>query len=68
MKRIITVDGTQCAVWIDLDEGTIEFAGDSEQPQYVPKDRYTYAYSQGGALFRAACDLFWDLEEARSES
>ncbi|MFH1833506.1 MAG: hypothetical protein ABH877_00660 [bacterium] len=59
MKRYITdSNGKRHAVWLDFEEGTVEFAGMVE-PQPVPEDRHDYRYTHGGGLYRLACDLYW---------
>jgi hypothetical protein len=54
-------DGTRAAVWLNMDDETIEFAG-NETRQYVANDRHDYRYTHGGRLYQQACDLYWELQ------
>jgi len=58
MKKYITDShGKRHAVWLDFEEGTVEFAG--MEPQLVPADRDNYLYTHGGGLYQLACELYW---------
>ena len=59
MKVFVVINGRRHAVWLDISNRTIEFAGPEQHPMSVaPSD--SYAYTHGGALYRAACDRFWE--------
>ncbi|MBU2527544.1 MAG: hypothetical protein KKC03_13185 [Bacteroidetes bacterium] len=57
IKKYITQNGRRHAVWLDMDEGTVELADMGAQS--VPADRDDYRYSRGGGLYQLACELYW---------
>ena len=67
VKKYVTYeDGGKVAVWFDLDERVMEFAG-KPGALAIPEngDRSDYRYSNGGCLYKAAVEVFWKMEDLR---
>jgi len=53
-------------VWHDAGFVFFEEDGDFDEAtlQSIAQDTLDYRYTHGGNLYREACELFWEMEEA----
>lgn len=60
--RTVLSDRTVC--WIDIENRFIDFGDENIQP--IAANRGDYSYTNGGELYREACEIAWEIRSGRN--